>query len=124
MGLGTIGVNAFGEGRRSGRLDTPNNRRHPLQELLTNKRKRKPAEVGPAPRAANEKVGLFVDLRHLEEGLFADHGLMHQHMVEDAAEGVLGVGIGSRGFHRLGNSDAEAPGRVRILRANGATRIG
>ena len=43
----------------------------------------------------------------------ADHGLMHQHVVEHAAERIFGVGVLGRDFDRFRNRDAEAARRIR-----------
>src|SRR2546426_11346595 len=73
-------------------------------------------EIRTAADAAHHEiggdVGEFELLLHLE----ADDRLMHEDMVEDASEGVLGVLPRDRGLDRLGDRDAERPGMVRVLR--------
>ena len=81
-------------------------------------------EVGAAAGASDQQVGGLANSIELLQGLFAYDGLVHQDMVEHAAERVLGVRIAGRGFDRFGDGDAEAAGGVGILGQDGATGIG
>ena len=68
----------------------------------------RPGEVRAATGAADEDVRVVLGLVHLHLRLFADHGLVHQDVVEHRAERVLRV-LARRGrFDGLGDRDAEA----------------
>jgi hypothetical protein len=84
-------------------------------ELVRGEGEGEAREVRPAADAAHDDVGLGIRLLELLPGLEADHGLVHQHVVQHAAEGVLGVIPHRRVLDRLADRDAEAARRVRIL---------
>ena len=110
-----VAVLTLGEARAGGRLDAADRRVDPPGELLAQEREREPAEVRAAAGAADEQVGRLADLGQLQQRLLADDRLVQQHVVEHAAEGVPGVGIGGGHRHRLGDGDAEAAGVVGVL---------
>ena len=94
-----------------------------VAQLLAEERERDPGEIRAAAGAADDDVGIGVRHLHLLERLDADHRLMHQHVVEHAAERIFGV-VALRGdLHRLGNRDAQAAGRIGMRSEDRAPRI-
>ena len=92
-------------------------------DLLAQEREREPGEVRAAADAADDDVGERAGHFHLRERLLPDDRLVQQDMVENAAERVRRV-VAARGIlHRLGDRDAEAAGRVRILLENRAAAL-
>ena len=77
--------------------------------------KDRPAKFEPPPAQPMTMSGLVVRLLELLLGLEADHRLVHQHVVEHAAQRVLRVVARGRVLDRLADGDAEPAGRVRIL---------
>ena len=72
------------------------------------------------------RSGVSPTCGQLEERLLADHRLVHQHVVEHAAEGVVGRRVLRRHLDRLADRDAEAAGAVRVLgedRAAGVRQV-
>ena len=118
------GVFAPRQRRTGGRLD----RDHPdlalVAQLLADERKGDAGEVRAAARAADHDVRIGVGRFHLLDRLEADHGLMHQHVVEHGAQRVFGVGVLGRDFDRFRNRDAEAAGRIGMLFEDRAPGIG
>ena len=110
-----VGVFPLGEARARGGLDGDDARLLFLRQLVGRERERQPREVGAAARAADDHVGLVVGLLELLLGLQADDGLVHEHVIEHAAERVLGVVARGGVFHRLADGDAERARRVGIL---------
>ena len=103
--------------RTGGRLD----RDHPdvplVAQLLADEREGDAGEVRAAAGAADHDVGISVGHLHLLDRLEADDGLVHEHVVEHAAERIFGVGVLGRDLDRFGNRDAEAARRIRMLRS-------
>ena len=65
-------------------------------DLVADEREGEPGEVAAAAGAADDDVRVsLADLRELLLGLQADDGLVQQHVVEHAAQGVAGVPVGS-----------------------------
>ena len=92
-------------------------------QLRAQEREDDPGEVRAAAGAADDHVGVVVRHLHLREGLLSDHRLVQQHVVQHAAERVLGV-VALRGhLDRLRDRDAEAAGMVGTLRENRAARL-
>ena len=60
----------------------------------------------------------------LLERLLADHGLVHQHVVEHAAQRVPGVGAAAGRLDRLADRDAQAARRVRVDGEHVRARLG
>uniref|UniRef100_A0A0A9EEK9 Tryptophan synthase-related n=1 Tax=Arundo donax TaxID=35708 RepID=A0A0A9EEK9_ARUDO len=111
-----VGVDALGERRARRGLHGPERRAHPAAQLLAHEREREPAEVGPAAGAADDDVGRLTERRQLLQALLPDDGLVEQDVVQHAAEAVLGVGVGGRHLHRLGDGDPKAAGAGRVRR--------
>jgi hypothetical protein len=84
-------------------------------ELVGREGERQAGEVGAAARAADDDVGGVVGLLQLLLGLQADHRLVHEHVVEHAAQRVLGVVPGGGVLDRLADGDAERARRAGIL---------
>ena len=111
-----VDVPALGEAGARGRLHRDDADLLVLAgELVGREGEGQACEVGAAARAADHDVGGVVGLLELLPGLEADHGLVHEHVVEHAAQRVLRVVAGGGIFHRLADGDAERAGRVRIL---------
>ena len=89
-------------------------------DLLAQEREREAGEVRAAADAADDDVREGAGELHLRERLLADHRLVQQHVVEHAAERVRGVVAPGRVLDRLRDRDAEAAGRVRVLREDRA----
>ncbi len=89
-------------------------------QLGPNERERDAAEIRSAAGTADEHVRLISGHSHLLHRLQPNHGLVHQHVIQDAAQGVVRVLVLGRDFDRLGDGDAERTGRVGILGQNGA----
>ena len=86
-----VGVGALGHGRAGGGLDGDDARALVLSaQLATDERERDAGEVGAAAGAADDDVGPVVGQLELLDHLLADHGLVHEHVIQDAAEGVAG----------------------------------
>ena len=107
-----VGVDALGQGRAGGGFDR-DDPQSGFGELVGQERQAESAEVAAAADAGDEHVGLFADELELPLRLQPDDGLVHQDVVEHAAEGVLGVVVRGGVLHRLGDGDAEAAGRFR-----------
>ena len=119
-----VGVFAAGERGTGRRLDGDDAHRLFLAQLLAEERERQPGEIRAAAGAADHHVGPEAGHLHLLERLDADHRLVDEHVVEHAAERIIGVGVLGGDFDRLGNGDAEAAGRVRRLGENGLAGVG
>ena len=85
-----------------------------VAQRLADEREGDAGEVRAAAGAADDDVGIGVGLLHLLDRLEADDRLMHQHVIEHAAERIFGVGVLGRDFHRLRNRNAEAARRIRM----------
>ena len=118
-----VGVDAARERRARRGLGREEAHVRALAQVAPDPRVREPGEVGPAADAADDDVGRLARHLHLGDRLLADHGLVQQHVVEHAAERVVGVGILRGDLDRLGDRDAERAGRVR-RRSRGRTRSG
>ena len=94
-----------------------------VAQLLADKGKRDAGEVGAAAGATDHDVGIGVGLFHLLDRLEADDRLVHEHVIEDAAESVFRVGVLGRDFDGFRDRDAEASRRIRMRLKNGAPRI-
>ena len=49
---------------------------------------------------------------HLQLGFLADHGLVQHHVIEHAAQRVVGVVVGGRVLDRFADRDPEAARRI------------
>ena len=99
----------------------------PSRRRLADERERQPGEVRPSAGAADHDVGVVVRELELGLGFLTDHGLVHQHVIQDGAQGVLRVLAWSGGLDRLGDGNAEASRRVGVLgedRASGVRLLG
>src|SRR5687767_8074301 len=71
-------------------------------------RQRQPGEVGAAAAGADHHVGqALTGLLQLLLGLEADDRLVEQHVVENRAQRVVGVGVGGGVLHRVADGNAE-----------------
>ncbi len=86
----------------------------PVAQFAAEKGEGNACEVGASAEAADDDVGFGAGFFHLEECLFADDSLMEQHVVEDAADGVVGFGIFRSHLDGFGYGDAEAAGGVGV----------
>ena len=64
--------------------------------------------------AAVNEVGVVLHHGHLLHGLLADDGLVEEDVVQDAAQGVVGVLAPGGLLHGLADGEAQDPGRVRM----------
>jgi hypothetical protein len=110
-----VGIRALGQRRARLRLDRPYDGCHPSRPLLPQERKGEAAEVRAAASAADQDVGGLADHRELDQGFLADDRLVHQHVVEHAAERVMHVRCLHRHLDRFTDRDPERPGGVGIL---------
>src|SRR5688500_20284793 len=70
-------------------------------------------EVRAAADAADDHIWIFICHVHLIEGLFADHGLLQEDVVEYRAKTVFARSLGcGRGFHSLRNGDPNRTGLI------------
>jgi hypothetical protein len=51
---------------------------------------------------------------HLQLGFLADHGLVQHHVIEHAAQCVIGIGMGGGVFHGFTDGDSQAAGRIGV----------
>ena len=79
------------------------------------KGKATPPKFEPPPDAADDHVGILAGQLHLLERFLPDHGLVQQHVVQDAPERVLGVFVLDRVLDRLAYGYAERSRRVGML---------
>ena len=105
-----VAVLALGERRARGRLDAAHGRAHAAGHLLPQEREGQAREVRPAAGAAHQHVGPLVHHGHLQERLLADDGLVHQDVVQDAAQAVAGGRVGGRHHDGLGYGHPQRPG--------------
>ena len=83
--------------------------------LSRTKGKAESGEITAAAHAADHHVRIFPDLCHLLLRLKAHYGLMHEHVVQDAPQGVPCVFGGDAVFNRLADRNAEASRMVGVL---------
>jgi hypothetical protein len=81
-------------------------------------------EIGAAADAADYDVGVLTGQLEGVDRLLADHRLVQADMVEDRAEGVVGIVAFRRHLDRLGDRDPEAARLVGGLRAAGLGAVG
>ena len=118
-----VRIGAAREARARGRLDGDDSYLAPTPQLRAQERKHDAGEIGTATSAADDHVGIVVGHLHLRHGFLPDHCLMEQHVVQYAAERVLGV-VALRGdLDRLGDRDAQTPRMIGALRENRAARL-
>ena len=110
-----VGVGPLGYGWTGRRLHGNKLRLLTVGQPLPNEGEDHASVAAPATHAANDHVGVVVHLLELEEALLADDGLVHQNVVQDAAQGVVGVLTGGGVLHRLADGDAQAARRVGVL---------
>ena len=82
--------------------------------LCADEGERQAGEIAAAADAADHHVGEVADQLHLLLRLQADDGLVQHHVVQHAAERVLGVLAGDGRLDRLADGDAQAAGAVGI----------
>ena len=73
---------------------------------------------------ANYDIRISFRHLHLYLGFLTDNGLVHQHMVEHAAQSVLRIFTLGRVLDRFADGDAEAAGAVRSFGQDRATGVG
>src|SRR2546428_557491 len=94
------------------RLDRDEARLGPAMYPFADRRIREAREVRASPDAAHHVVRRHVGELELFPHFESDDRLVHEDVVQDAAQGVLRIRPGHRGLDRLGNRDAEGPGMV------------
>src|SRR5437870_9816054 len=103
--------------RRDGlRLDRDEPRLDLAVNSLADDRIREAGEVRATADAADHEGRSDVRLLELLLHLEADDRLVHQDVVQDAAQRILRVLPGDRGLDRLGDRDSKGPRMVRVLR--------
>ena len=117
-----VSVHAPGQRRAGGGLDRPDNRVHPSGQLLPRNGKTSPAKFDPPPVQPTIRSGVSSGQLELRERLLADDGLVHQDVVEHAAERVPGVGAAAGRLDGLADRDAEGAGRVRVAASTAGPR--
>ena len=118
------GVAAARHRRAGRRLDRDDPHVALVAQLLAEEREGDAGEVRAAAGAADDDVRVGVGRLHLLDRLLADHRLVQQDVIEHAAQRVFGVVALGGDLDRLGDGDAEAAGRIRILRQDGAAGVG
>ena len=118
-----VGVDAARQRRARGRLDG-DDLDVGAGDLVAQERERDAGEVRAAAGAADHDVrALLAERGQLLLGLEADHGLVHEHVVEHGAERVGGLGIGGRALDRLGDREPQRAERVGIDLERGAAGV-
>ena len=102
-----VGEAALGEAGAGGRFDGHDARVALALELAAEVGHHEAGKVRSAAGAADDYVGLVAGQRHLLDGFQADDGLVQQHVIQHAAQRVLGVGILGGNFDGLGDGDAQ-----------------
>src|SRR5215218_8025081 len=110
-----VGVAALRKRRARGRLDGHDARALTVLQVLADEGESDAAEVRAAPDTADHHVGVLAGQLHLLERFLPDHGLVQQHVVQDAPERVLGVVVLDRVLDRLAYGYTERSRRVRML---------
>src|SRR5262249_39066737 len=118
-----VRVDPSGERRTRRGLDCPDDRIHPAGQLLPEERERQPAEVRAASGTADVYAGGVPGLSVLLNRFLADNRLMHEHVVENAAECVPGLGVARGDLDRLTYRDTEAAGRAWVLGQNAPSGV-
>ena len=117
-----VAEHAAGQLRAARGLDRDRPNLRALGQLAMDEGEREPGEVRTAAEGGDHDVGqALAGLLELHERLLADDGLVHQDVVEHAAQAVLGVLVADRPLDRLGDRNPEAAGAVRIGREDAAT---
>jgi hypothetical protein len=75
-------------------------------QVLPDKGEGDAAEVRAAPDAADHHVGVLACEVHLLQRFLPDHGLVQEHVVEHAPEGIFRVFVPDRVLDGLGDRDA------------------
>ena len=96
-----IGKAALGQAGASGRFDGNHARAALALELAADVRHHEAGKIRSAAGAADDHVRIVAGQRHLLNRFLADHGLVQQHVIQHAAQRVLGVGILGGHFHSL-----------------------
>src|SRR5271167_1608252 len=104
-----IGVFAARQARAGRGLAGDDARLGTATQARADKREGNAGEIASATGAADNDVGIVAGHLELRDRLLADDGLVQQYMVEDAAEGILGVGMLGGDFDRLADGYPEAP---------------
>ena len=82
-------------------------------------------DVGAAAAAADDDVGILVDLLHLLFGFEADDRLVQEHVVEHAAQSVARrLGVGQRVLDRLTDGATQAAERIGMRGEHFASCLG
>src|SRR5215207_4579834 len=110
-----VGVAALRKRRARGRLDGHDARALTVLQVLADEGESDAAEVRAAPDTADDHVGVLAGQLHLLERFLPDHGLVQQHVVQDAPERVLGVVVSHSVLDSLAYGDPERARRVRVL---------
>ena len=105
-----VHVLAFRKRRAGRRLDSNEAQRRfePLQ-LVRCKGEGEPGEVGATSGTANDDVRLVLGQYQLLLGFQADHGLVHQDMIEHAAQRVFCITALRRVLHGLTDGNTQTP---------------
>ena len=119
-----VGVLAAGEGRTGLRLGGDEAGALAIYEAVTHEGEAKAGVVGAAAHAADDDVRVVARHLHLLHRLLADDGLVEEDVVEDGAQGVVGVVLGGGVLRRLRDGDAEGARRIRVLLQDGPPRLG
>jgi hypothetical protein len=85
-------------------------------QASADKREGDAGEIAAAAGAADDDVGIIAGHLELGHRLLANDGLVQQHVIKDAAEGVFRVGVLRGYFDRLADGDPQAPRRIRMFR--------
>ena len=115
---------ALGQAGAGGRFDGDDARLALALHLAAHVGHRQAGKVRSAAGAGDDHVRLVAGQRHLLDGFQADDRLVQQHVIEHAAQRVLGVGVLGGHFHGLGDGDAQRAVGVRMRGENGAARLG
>ncbi len=92
--------------------------------LVAHKRKGDTGKVAAAAAGTKNHIGLFPGHPQLLFCLQTDNSLVEAHMVENAAEGIIGVVVGGRILNRFTDRDAEGTGCIGALFENAPPNLG
>ena len=81
-----VGVLAAGQGRTGSRFDGNHLHIFSAPQLFAEERKRNAGEIRSAAGAADDDIRIIACHFKLFDGFLADHGLVHQYVVENAAQ--------------------------------------
>ena len=93
-------------------------------QFAADQREREAREIGAASGAADDDVRPIVGQLELLDHLLANHRLVHEHVIQDAAQCVAALRILGRQLHRLRDGDAQGARGIGVLLQDRTPRDG